>query len=155
MSNHGIATFAAAAAPKARESVGLPPTLLGHATPEVRQRVETFYASVADLFEAWVARRRSRHTQRAYRQDVNCFINFMGLKWPQESWQIYTVSVNDVQAFREHLIARGAAPKTLNRRVSSLSSFYKFLSAAAAELRLPIRVSTSEASRRLSPGSSG
>ena len=119
---------------------GMPPTLLGHATPEIRRRVEKFYASVADLFEAWVARRRSPHTQRAYRQDVTSFINFMQLEWPGESWRMYTVSVKDVQAFREDLIARGAAPKTLNRRISSLSSFFKFLAATAAELRLPITV---------------
>ena len=118
----------------------MPPTLLGHATPEIRRRVEKFYASVADLFEAWVARRRSPHTQRAYRQDVTSFINFMQLEWPGESWRMYTVSVKDVQAFREDLIARGAAPKTLNRRISSLSSFFKFLAATAAELRLPITV---------------
>jgi site-specific recombinase XerD len=114
--------------------------LVGHLTPEVRRRVETFYASVADLFEVWVARRQSRHTRRAYRQDVSCFIHFMGLEWPNDSWHLYTVSVKDVQAFREDLIAGGAAPKTLNRRISSLSSFYKFLAAAAAELRLPITV---------------
>src|SRR5439155_12838765 len=36
---------------------------------------------------------------------------------------------------------KNAAPKTLNRRISSLSSFYKYLAAAAAELRLPIVVS--------------
>ncbi len=35
---------------------------------------------------------------------------------------------------------RIAAPKTLNRRISSLSSFYKYLAAAAAEMRLPITV---------------
>ncbi|MGD2111354.1 MAG: tyrosine-type recombinase/integrase [Phycisphaerae bacterium] len=114
--------------------------LVGHATLEVQRRVEKFYASVADLFEVWVARRRSPHTQRAYRQDVIAFINFMRLDWPEESWRMYTVSVQDVQAFRESLIARGAAPKTLNRRISSLSSFYKFLAATAAELRLPITV---------------
>jgi len=126
--------------PVLSDGVELPALLLGHATPKVRRRVEKFYASVADLFEAWVARRKSPHTQRAYRQDVTCFINFMWLEWPIESWQMYAVSVRDVQAFREHLIARGAAPKTLNRRISSLSSFYKFLAAAAAELRLPITV---------------
>src|ERR1017187_7403677 len=32
----------------------------------------------------------------------------------------------------------GGAPKTINRRISSLSSFYKFLAGAAAELRLPV-----------------
>lgn len=120
--------------------VELPRVLLGHVTPNVRRRVEKFYGSVADLFEAWVARRRSPHTRRAYRQDVTCFINFMQLEWPSESWRMYKVSVKDVHAFRDDLIARGAAPKTINRRISSLSSFYKFLAAVAAELRLPITV---------------
>jgi site-specific recombinase XerD len=46
----------------------------------------------------------------------------------------------DVQAFKTHLVKHGAAPKTINRRISSLSSFYKFLAGAAAELRLPITV---------------
>jgi len=120
--------------------VELPRVLLGHITPEVRRSVEKFYGSVADLFEVWVSRRRSQHTRRAYRQDVTCFINFMRLEWPSESWRMYTVSVKDIQAFRHHLVARGAAPKTMNRRISSLSSFYKFLAAVAAELRLPITV---------------
>ena len=126
--------------PDATDRVPLPPVLVGHLTPEVRRRVENFYASVADQFEAWVGRRKSPHTQRAYHQDVECFIKFMAFEWPEESWRMYTVSVKDVQAFREHLIMGQAAPKTLNRRISSLSSFYKFLAATAAELRLPITV---------------
>jgi hypothetical protein len=40
-----------------------------------------------------------------------------------------------------HLKAHGAAPKTINRRISSLSSFYKYLAGAAAELRLPLKES--------------
>ncbi len=129
-----------AALPVQNGRVELPRVLLGHVTPDVRRRVEKFYGSVADLFEAWVARRRSPHTRRAYRQDVTCFVNFIPLEWPCESWRLYTVSVKDVQAFREHLVGGGAAPKTMNRRISSLSSFYKFLAAVAAELRLPITV---------------
>ncbi len=124
----------------ATDQVGLPPILLGRLTPEVHHGVETFYSCVADLFETWVARRRSPHTQRAYRQDVESFIRFVGFDWPAESWRMYTVSVKDVQAYREHLILHQAAPKTLNRRISSLSSFYKFLAASAVELRLPITV---------------
>jgi integrase/recombinase XerC len=38
------------------------------------------------------------------------------------------------------MLAAAKAPKTLNRRISSLSSFYKYLAGAAAELRLPINV---------------
>jgi site-specific recombinase XerC len=45
-----------------------------------------------------------------------------------------------VQAYRDALAAAGAAPKTINHRVSALSLFYKYLALSAAELRLPIMV---------------
>lgn len=121
-------------------SADLPPVLAGHVTPAVRQRVEKFYYSVAEIFETWLKRRQSGHTQRAYRQDLETFIRFMDIDWPDESWRMYTVTVQDVQAFRDELARQSAAPKTLNRRISSLSSFYRFLAATAAELRLPITV---------------
>lgn len=38
------------------------------------------------------------------------------------------------------MVRHDAAPKTMNRRISSLSSFYRYLAGAAAELRLPITV---------------
>ena len=66
------------------------------------------------------------------------FVKFMKIKWPRESWRLIQVSIRDVQAFWELLIEKDAAPKTLNRRISSLSSFYKYL--AAAEMKLPITV---------------
>lgn len=118
----------------------LPPLLAGHQTELVRERVGQFYVSVAEIFERWVARRRSHHTQRAYREDVMCFVRFMGFEWPQSAPDFLTVSLKDVQAFRDEMLAKGAAPKTLNRRISSLSSFYKYLGGAAAELRLPVTV---------------
>ncbi|MDA2933225.1 tyrosine-type recombinase/integrase [Acidobacteria bacterium AH-259-D05] len=102
--------------------------------------MEKFYLSVAEIFETWVSRRSSRHTQRAYRADVMTFVRFAGVRWPQEAWRMLTVSVKDVLSFRDYLTEQGAAPKTLNRRISSLSSFYKYLAGAAAELRLPITV---------------
>jgi len=120
--------------------VELPPILIGTQTPAVRDRVQHFYFSVASCFESWVARRKSPHTQRAYREDVMAFVKFMGLTWPDHAAELLRVSIKDVQAFRDHLLAQNAAPKTLNRRISSLSSFYKYLAGAAAELRLPITV---------------
>mgnify|MGYP000931705414 CR=1 FL=1 len=48
----------------------LPPILSGGETPAVRKRVEKFFSSVADIFERWVTRRTSPHTQRAYREDI-------------------------------------------------------------------------------------
>jgi integrase/recombinase XerC len=119
---------------------GLPPILAGAATPTVRKRVEQFFFSVASCFESWVTRRQSRHTQRAYREDIMSFVKFMGFVWPEQATALLSVSIRDVQAFRDFLLNQNAAPKTLNRRISSLSSFYKYLGAAAAELRLPISV---------------
>jgi integrase/recombinase XerC len=118
----------------------LPPILPGRLTPAVEAQVGSFYRSVADIFESWVKRRDSKHTQRAYREDVMSFIAFLGIRWPEESTRLFTVSVTDVLAFRERMLAEAKAPKTINRRIASLSSFYKYLQAVASEFRLPITV---------------
>jgi integrase/recombinase XerC len=121
-------------------SHSLPPVLLGSVTPENRKRVEDFFFSVASIFEAWVNRRKSEHTRRAYRGDVMAFVQFMGWKWPDDSIELLSASILHVQAWKESMAKSAMAPKTLNRRISSLSSFYKFLAGAAAEMRLPITV---------------
>jgi hypothetical protein len=118
----------------------LPPVIAGANTPEIAHRVENFFQSVASIFEAWVNRRKSDHTRRAYRGDVMAFVEFRDWAWPKDSGQLLRVSILDVLAFREDMLKRRAAPKTMNRRISSLSSFYRFLAGAAAELRLPITV---------------
>ena len=66
------------------------------------------------------------------------FTTFRGIKWPVDATLLLTVSVADVQAWRDLMVEDDKAPKTINRRVSSLSSFYKYLHGVAAELRLPI-----------------
>lgn len=118
----------------------LPQVLLGSVTRENRKRVEDFFYSVASIFEAWVNRRKSEHTRRAYRGDVMAFAQFMGWKWPEDSVAVLSAWILDVQAFKNKLVEDSAAPKTINRRISSLSSYYKFLAGAEAELRLPITV---------------
>ena len=79
------------------------------------------------------------HTQRAYRQDV-IFVKFLGIGWPEESTHLFTVSVADVLGFRDLMVEEDKAPKTINRRIASLSSFYKYLQGVASEFRLPITV---------------
>jgi site-specific recombinase XerD len=118
----------------------LPAILVGHHTPGVADRVNKFCLSVADIFEAWVNRCHSPHTRRAYRADVMSFVDFMEITWQEAATDILKVTIADVLDFRSYLLDLGMAPKTVLRRVSSLSSFYKYLSAAAAELRLPITV---------------
>jgi site-specific recombinase XerD len=68
------------------------------------------------------------------------FIQFLEIEWPAQSVALFSVSVKDVLGFREELVGKNAAPKTINRRISSISSFYKYLAAASAQLRLPITV---------------
>ncbi len=118
----------------------LPAILVGTATPDTIRRVECFYESLIAIFEAWVTRCESPHTRRAYRQDVVSLIAFPGIRWPEDGPRLLTVPIADVQDWRATMLDSGAAPKTLNRRISSVSSFYKFVQASAAELRLPITV---------------
>lgn len=118
----------------------LPPVLAGALTPAIRTRVEAFYSALPDILERWVRRCRSEHTRRSYREGVLSFIRYIGISWPGESARLLSVSVGEVQAFRDWLADSGAAPKTLNHRVSALSSFYRYLGLCAAELRLPIVV---------------
>jgi site-specific recombinase XerD len=120
--------------------VALPPILAGQFTADTQERVERFYVSVAAIFETWVKRRQSRHTRRAYREDVMAFVRFVGIAWPRDCASLLTVSITDVLDFRAAMASGDAAPKTINRRISSLSSFYKYLHGAASELRLPITV---------------
>lgn len=121
--------------------VTVPPILVGRETPAVRKTVDRFYHAVDELFERWVARRDSHHTQRSYRGDVMAFVQYLGIPWPRGAEEIFTVSVADVLAWREHMVdERHYAPKTVSRRISSVSSLYKYLQAVAGELRLPITV---------------
>ena len=123
-----------------RVALTLPPILAGSLTPEIRHRVEHFYSSIYEIFERWVNRPKSVHTRRSYRDGVLSFVRHRGILWPQEAPALLTISVADVQTYRDVLAAVGAAPKTINHRVSALSSFYKYLALSAAELRLPILV---------------
>ena len=118
----------------------LPPILAGQFTHENRACVEAFFLSVPQLLDTWVNRCRSSHTRRCYREDVLRFVQHLGLAWPEEAHRLLMTTVQDVQIYRDSLLARNAAPKTINRRISSLSGFYKYVGAAAAELRLPITV---------------
>ena len=123
-----------------RHEAGGPPLLAGHETEETRQRVESFYGQVAEIFERWVTRSASQHTQRAYRWDVLTFVEFMDWVWLEEGWRFLTATIGNVSSWRELMIEQGRAPKTINRRLASVSSFYKFLAGCASEARLPITV---------------
>jgi len=120
---------------------GLPRILPDHDTPVVQERVRSFYGSVAAMLEAWITRSENPNTQRSYRAAVMGFIGFMGIRWPDEAWQLLATTVADVRAWREHMDQDlDQAPKTLNHRISALSGFFEFAREAAAAGKLPILV---------------
>ena len=123
-----------------RAALTVPPIPGGSFTLEIRCRVEHFYSFLYEIFQRWVNRPKSVHTRRSYRDGVLSFVRHCGIIWPQEAHALLTISVADVQTYRDVLGAIGAAPKTINHRVSVLSSFYKYLAMSAAELRVPILV---------------
>jgi hypothetical protein len=89
-----------------RPAVRLPPVLLGSLTPEIRIRVESFYSSVYEIFERWVNRPRSLHTQRSYQEGVLSFVWYRGMVWPQEASSLLMVSVAELQDYRDALETR-------------------------------------------------
>jgi site-specific recombinase XerD len=118
----------------------LPPILESCYTASIEEARRQFVLGVPELLERWISRRASRHTQRAYRQDLFTFIRFAGITWPDEAPALFRIGVAQVHAYRDRMITRGDAPKTINRRIASLSGFFRFLREVAAELRLPIQV---------------
>jgi len=118
----------------------LPPILAGNHTQAVAEKVHAYYLAIAEIYERWVTRRDSPHTQRAYRQDFMSLVEFLGIVWPDQATRLFQVTVADVQAWKDDMLAQEKAPKTINRRVSSVSSFFKYLGGVAAEMRLPITV---------------
>ena len=118
----------------------LPPILDGCYTLSVAEKTERFVLHVPEMLERWISRCSSANTQRAYRQDLFTFIGFSEIRWPEAAVSLFSVTVGQVHAYRNWMRERGDAPKTINRRISSLSGFFTFLREVAAELRLPIQV---------------
>ena len=122
------------------EKLRLPQVLIGHHTEANSRRVEDFYLSIHEIFERWVTRSESQNTQRAYRADIVSFIRFLELRWPDESWKLLSATIQTVSDWRDMMLGLDRAPKTINRRLASVSSLFKFIAGCAAEGRLPINV---------------
>jgi site-specific recombinase XerD len=141
MTGNQLAILPHPPAPKvADDRLALPPILNGCYTDSIEEARRQFVHGIPELLERWISRRASRHTQRAYRQDLFTFIRFAGIAWPGEAPALFRIKVAEVQAYRDWMMARSDAPKTINRRIASLSGFFRFLREVAAELRLPIQV---------------
>lgn len=73
-------------------------------------------------FEKYLRRRYGdRSTPKHYLNDIDLFIKHTGQKPPQE------VMVADVDGFVDQQLARGLQPATINRRLSSIHTFFEFM----------------------------
>lgn len=132
----------------------LPPILSGSDTPEVRRRVESFIANLHEVFESWVRQTESPNTQDAKRRSWLQFCSFLELDWEKRPWEALKVTVLDVRRFRDHMVELERAPKTIHGRLACLSSFYRYLGAAASEMRLPVVVPNPAAAKLVGWGES-
>ena len=83
-------------------------------------------------FEQYLKRRFGKSsTLKHYRSDLNIFIDAIDEKSPE------AVSPTDLDQFIEQQIAAGLSPTTINRRLSSIHSFYEYLASEQLEQNWP------------------
>lgn len=70
-------------------------------------------------------KRYSNHTVLAYNKDINQFFSFLSLI--TESIEIDKISYNDVRSWLVDLSTNQVSNRTINRKITSLRSFFKFL----------------------------
>jgi len=63
----------------------------------------------------------SEHTRKSYRSDIRQFIDFFNIEFKAPIERVHIV------AYRNFLKEKELAPKTINRKLSSLSSYFDFL----------------------------
>ena len=69
-------------------------------------------------------RKYSLHTIRCYRADLNEFEKFL---FKLNKIQFEKIDRSAIQIFIQNLAKKGAADKTLQRKVATIKSFYKYL----------------------------
>lgn len=72
-------------------------------------------------------KRYSLHTLKAYENDIRQFLIYSGSEDP---FKMSGTSIPDHRQIRQwivHMIAEGVSPRTVRRKISTLSSFYRYL----------------------------
>jgi len=72
----------------------------------------------------WQANFDSVNTQETYRTGIKKFIEFLGIR---TTVQLHQVTQGHIIAFKKHLLAQGHKPRTINNRLTTLSSMFNDL----------------------------
>ena len=67
----------------------------------------------------------SKHTIKAYKRDLETFYTFVKTEYGET--QLSAVHYNQIRSWIVVLVDEGLTPQSINRKVSSLKTFYKFL----------------------------
>lgn len=86
--------------------------------------------------EIWLAAQKSARTRRAYRLDVQHFMQAIGITAPEQLRQIDHRAVIAWERMQRE--QEGAAPSTIRRRMAALSSLFKHLVRHGAASRNPV-----------------
>lgn len=84
----------------------------------------------------WFANLDNENTRRAYRNDLQEFMSFIGVSAPDE---LHLVTRAHVLAWRKDLEQRELAGATVRRKLAALSSLFEYLSEANAVTHNPVK----------------
>ncbi|MDX2242447.1 MAG: tyrosine-type recombinase/integrase [Leptolyngbyaceae cyanobacterium bins.302] len=76
-------------------------------------------STIGQLIDLWL-KGKSKNSQRAYRQDIQYFLSFMGEK------SIEQLTLNDIYAYLDAMEQQGWAESTINRRLATVKSLLTF-----------------------------
>lgn len=79
----------------------------------------------AFLDHLYLEKKYSKHTIIAYQKDLNSFQRFLQVTFDQEN--LLTVNYSQIRSWIVALVDDDISNRTINRKISSLKSFYKFL----------------------------
>ena len=67
----------------------------------------------------------SKHTIISYKTDLNQFYKFILDEF--DTYELHNVNYNQIRTYLVYLSESGLSPRTINRKMTALKSFYKFL----------------------------
>ncbi|MCI0535024.1 MAG: tyrosine-type recombinase/integrase [Verrucomicrobiales bacterium] len=83
----------------------------------------------------WFANLKNENTRRAYRNDLATFMNFVGIKRPEE---FRSVTRAHAIAWRKELERQKLAPASIRRKLSALADLFNYLCEANAVSHNPV-----------------
>lgn len=93
-------------------------------------------------------KRYSQHTVNAYQKDLNQFCQFASQTYELNNWK--EISSTIIRSWIVSLLEEGNSPTTINRKISSLKSLYKYLLKNKAVQKNPLlKVVVPKTSKRL------